>query len=63
MGKAEETSKVTLTSLQSRRRHPSLIISTAQRTYRDALRIFNQALFDERMSLYELASAIGLGVE
>lgn len=35
----------------------------AQRAYRDALRIFNQAQFDERISLYELASAIGLGVE
>lgn len=35
----------------------------AQRTYRDALRTLNQALFDERISLYELASAMGLGVE
>jgi cobalt-zinc-cadmium efflux system outer membrane protein len=35
----------------------------AQRTYRDALRIFNQALFDERISLYELSSSIALGVQ
>ncbi len=27
------------------------------------LRIYHQALFDERISLYELASAIGSGVE
>ncbi len=35
----------------------------AQRTYLDALRIYCQALFDERISVYELASAIGSGVE
>lgn len=35
----------------------------AQRTYRDMLRIYNQALYDERISLYELASSIGLGGE
>jgi outer membrane protein, heavy metal efflux system len=33
----------------------------AQRTYRDTLRIYNQALFDERISLYELSSSIALG--
>jgi outer membrane protein, heavy metal efflux system len=33
----------------------------AQRTYRDALRLYNQALFDQRISLYELSSSIGLG--
>ncbi len=35
----------------------------AQRSYRDTVRVYNQALFDERISLYELANAIGSGVE
>jgi cobalt-zinc-cadmium efflux system outer membrane protein len=62
LGKAEDTSKVTLTSYNL---GGATLIDylDAQRTYRDALRIFNQALFDERLSLYELASAIGSGVE
>jgi cobalt-zinc-cadmium efflux system outer membrane protein len=62
LGKAEETSKVTLTSYNL---GGATLIDylDAQRTYRDALRIYNQALFDERMSLYELASAIGSGVK
>lgn len=62
LGKAEETSKVTLTSYNL---GGATLIDylDAQRTYRDALRIYNQALFDERISLYELASAIGSGVE
>jgi cobalt-zinc-cadmium efflux system outer membrane protein len=30
----------------------------AQRIYRDALRTYNQALFDERISVYELANSI-----
>ena len=62
LGKAEQTSKVTLTSYNL---GGATLIDylDAQRTYRDALRIYNQALFDERISLYELASAIGSGVE
>jgi outer membrane protein, heavy metal efflux system len=62
LGKAEDTSRVTLTAynLGSATLMDYL---DAQRTYRDALRIYNQALFDERISLYELASAIGSGVE
>lgn len=62
LGKAEATSKVTLTSYNL---GGATLIDylDAQRTYRDALRIYNQALFDERISLYELASAIGSGVE
>jgi outer membrane protein, heavy metal efflux system len=62
MGKAEQTSKVTLTSYNL---GGATLIDylDAQRTYRDALRIYNQALFDERVSLYELAGAIGSGVE
>ena len=62
LGKAEETSKVTLTSY-SLGGATLIDYLDAQRTYRDALRIYNQTLFDERISLYELASAIGLGVE
>ena len=33
----------------------------AQRRYRDTMRILNQALFDERISLFALAAAIGGG--
>ncbi len=60
--KAEEASRVTL---QSYSLGGATLIDylDAQRTYRDALRIFNQALFDERISLYELASSIALGVQ
>ena len=62
LGKAEETSKVTLTSYNLGGA-TLMDYLDAQRSYRDALRIYNQALFDERISLYELASAIGSGVE
>lgn len=67
LGKAEDTSRVTLISY-SLGGATLIDYLDAQRTYRDALRIYNQALFDERISLYELASAIGssaigLGVE
>jgi outer membrane protein, heavy metal efflux system len=62
LGKAEQTSKVTLTSYNLGGA-TLMDYLDAQRTYRDALRIYNQALFDQRMSLYELASAIGSGVE
>jgi len=60
--KAEEASAVTLASYNL---GGATLIDylDAQRTYRDALRIYNQALFDQRISLYELASAIGSGVE
>jgi outer membrane protein, heavy metal efflux system len=60
--KAEDASSVTLASYNL---GGATLIDylDAQRAYRDALRIFNQAQFDERISLYELASAIGLGVE
>ena len=62
MKKAEESSRVTLASYNL---GGATLIDyiDAQRTYRDALRIYNQALFDERISLYELASSIGLGSE
>ncbi|MBP1625231.1 MAG: hypothetical protein H6Q07_3253 [Acidobacteria bacterium] len=60
--KAEDTSSVTLASYNL---GGATLIDylDAQRAYRDALRVYNQAQFDERISLYELASAIGLGVE
>jgi outer membrane protein, heavy metal efflux system len=60
--KAEETSRATLASYNL---GGATLIEylDAQRTYRDALRIYNQALFDARISLYELASSIGLGAE
>jgi outer membrane protein, heavy metal efflux system len=60
--RAEETSRVTL---QSYNLGGATLIDylDAQRTYRDALRIFNQALFDERVSMYELASAVAQGAQ
>jgi cobalt-zinc-cadmium efflux system outer membrane protein len=62
MQKAEEVSRVALASYNL---GGATLIDylDAQRTYRDALRIYNQALFDERISLYELASSIGSGAE
>ncbi len=62
LGKVESVSQVTLTSYNL---GGATLIDylDAQRTYRDALRIYNQALYDERISLYELANAIGSGVE
>ena len=60
--KAEETSQVTL---QSYNLGGATLIDyiDAQRTYRDALRIYNQALYDERISLCELSGSIGSGVQ
>jgi outer membrane protein, heavy metal efflux system len=60
--KAEEAGSVTLASYNL---GGATLIDylDSQRAYRDALRIYNQALFDERISLYELASAMGSGVE
>ena len=60
--KAEEAGSVTLASYNL---GGATLIDylDSQRAYRDALRIYNQAQFDERISLYELASAIGSGVE
>jgi cobalt-zinc-cadmium efflux system outer membrane protein len=60
--RAEEASQVTLESYNF---GGSTLIDylDAQRTYRDAVRIYNQALFDERLSLYELSSSIALGAQ
>ena len=62
LNRAEEASQVTLESYNL---GGSTLIDylDAQRTYRDALRIYNQALFDERVSLYELSSSIALGAQ
>ncbi len=62
LGKAEDASRVTLASYNL---GGATLIDylDAQRTFRDALRIYNQALFDERISLYELASAVASGGE
>jgi outer membrane protein, heavy metal efflux system len=59
--KAEEASRVTLASYNLGGATLMEYLD-AQRTYRDAMRIYNQALFDQRVSLYELANSIGLGV-
>ena len=60
--RAEEASQV---ALESYNLGGSTLIDflDAQRTYRDALRIYNQALFDERISSYELSSSIALGAQ
>jgi outer membrane protein, heavy metal efflux system len=60
--KAEEVRRVTLESYNL---GGATLIDylDAQRTYRDTLRIFNQALFDERISLYELSSSIAKGAQ
>jgi outer membrane protein, heavy metal efflux system len=60
--KAEEVSRVTLESY-SLGGATLIDYLDAQRTYRDALRIYNQALFDERISLYELSSSIAQGAQ
>ena len=62
MKKAEEASRVTLESYNLGGA-TLLDYLDAQRAYRDTLRVYNQALFDERMSLYELASSIWSGVQ
>lgn len=58
--KAEDASTVTLAAYRLGA-VPLMDYLDAQRGYRDTVRIYNQALFDNRMSLYELASAIGMG--
>lgn len=62
LNKAEEASQVTL---QSYNLGGATLIDylDAQRTYRDALRIYHQALYDERISLCELYGSIGSGVQ
>ena len=58
--KAEETNAVTLAAY---RLGGATLIDylDAARRYSDTVRRYNQALYDERISLYELASALGIG--
>jgi cobalt-zinc-cadmium efflux system outer membrane protein len=60
--KAEESRQIILTAYQLG--EIDLIhLLDAQRAFRETRRTYNQALYDYRMSLYELASAIGLEAE
>ena len=62
LGKAEQARAVTLASY---RLGGATLIDylDAQRQYGDTVRIYNQALYDKRISLYQLANAIGVGGE
>jgi len=57
---AEEASEVTLAAYRLGG-VPLMDYLDAQRRYRDTMRIFNQALFEERASRFALAAAIGKG--
>lgn len=58
--KAEKASQVTLAAYRLGGA-PLMDYLDAQRRYRDTVRVFNQALFDERVSRFELAAAVGKG--
>ncbi len=58
--KAEEASTVTLAAYRLGGA-PLMDLLDAQRRYRETVRIYNQALYDERISLYELAGVLGIG--
>ncbi|MDE0102573.1 MAG: TolC family protein [Bryobacterales bacterium] len=55
---AEEASRVTLAAYRLGGA-PLMNYLDAQRRYRDTMRVLNQALFDERASMFELAAAVG----
>lgn len=57
---AENASRVTLAAYRLGGA-PLMDYLDAQRQYRDTMRVFNQALFDERISRFALAAAIGKG--
>jgi len=57
---AEEASRVTLAAYRLGGT-PLMDYLDAQRRYRDTVRVYNQALFDERVSRFALAAAIGKG--
>lgn len=57
---AEKASQVTLAAYRLGGA-PLMDYLDAQRRYRDTMRVFNQALFDERVSRFALAAAIGKG--
>ena len=58
--KAEEASTVTMAAYRLGGA-PLMDLLDAQRRYRETVRIYNQALYDERISLYELAGVLGIG--
>jgi cobalt-zinc-cadmium efflux system outer membrane protein len=57
---AEKASQVTMAAYRLGGA-PLMDYLDAQRRYRDTMRVFNQALFDERASRFGLAAAIGKG--
>ncbi len=60
LGQAEKASEVTLAAYQLGGA-PLMDYLDSQRRYRDTMRVYNQALFDERISRFALAAAIGRG--
>ena len=60
LGQAEKASEVTRAAYRLGGA-PLMDYLDAQRRYRDTMRVFNQALFDERLSRFALAAAIGKG--
>ena len=58
--RAEKASQVTLAAYRLGG-SPLMDYLDAQRSYRDTIRVYNQALFDERMSRFALAAAVGKG--
>lgn len=58
--RAEQVSQVTLTAYRLGG-SPLMDYLDAQRRYRDTMRVFNRALFDERTSRFQLAAAVGKG--
>jgi len=58
--RAEKASQVTMAAYRLGGA-PLMDYLDAQRRYRDTMRVFNQALFDERSSRFGLAAAIGKG--
>jgi cobalt-zinc-cadmium efflux system outer membrane protein len=57
---AEQASAVTLAAYRLGGM-PLMDYLDAQRQYRDTARVFNQAMFDEQLSLFSLAAAVGKG--
>ena len=60
LDKAKESNTVTLAAY---RLGGATLIDylDAARRYSDTVRTYNQSLYDQRISLYEMASAIGIG--
>jgi outer membrane protein TolC len=62
LDKAREAREVTLAAYRLGGR-TLMDYLDSQRRFRDTVRIHNQALYDYRISLYELANAVGFGGE